>query len=93
MDLLTVSRVVSAVALVIGILFGMLQLRQYDQRRRRENALELVHSFQPAAFAKALETILRMPQGLDRREVEAWAAGREGDRRDFSAVLPLSFRG
>jgi hypothetical protein len=36
MDLLTVSRVVSAVALVIGNLFGMMQLRQYDQRRRWE---------------------------------------------------------
>ena len=74
MDLLTLSRVVSAVALVIGILFGMLQLRQYDQRRRRENALELVHSFQTAAFAKALEMIFRMPEGLNRREVEAWVA-------------------
>ena len=74
MDLLTISRVVSAVALVIGILFGMMQLRQYDQRRRRENALELVHSFQTAAFAKALEMIFRMPEGLNRREVEEWVA-------------------
>jgi hypothetical protein len=31
MDLLTVSRVVLAVALVIGIAFGMMQLRQYDR--------------------------------------------------------------
>jgi hypothetical protein len=31
-----------------------------------------VHSFQTAAFAKALEMIFRVPEGLSRREVEAW---------------------
>lgn len=83
MDLLTLSRVVSAIGLVIGVFFGLLQLRQYAQRRRRENALELVHSFQTPAFAKALEMIFRMPDGLDRRQVEEWVG------EDTTSVLLL----
>lgn len=50
MDALTLSRIVSAIALVVGLVFGMIQIRRYGQRRRRESALELVHSFQTPAL-------------------------------------------
>ena len=71
-DILLISRVLSAIALTVGLIFGILQLRQYQARRRWETALTLVHSFQTPAFATALDLLFRMPDGLSRTEVEAW---------------------
>lgn len=83
MDLDTALRVLSTAAVVSGVAFGIVQVRQYHHRRRRESMLELVHSFQTAAFAKALELLFRMPDGLSRRDVEAWVG------EDTTSVLLL----
>ena len=83
MDLVAVSRMVSAVALAVGLVFGIVQLRQYQARRRWESALALVGSFQTPAFATALELLFRMPGGLSRREVETWV----GDDRTSVMLL------
>ena len=89
MDLVAVSRVVSAVALAFGLVFGIVQLRQYKARLRWESALALVHSFQTPAFATALELLFRMPDGLSRREVEAWV----GDDRTSVMLLISTWEG
>lgn len=83
MDLLIASRVLSAVALTVGLIFGIVQLRQYKARKRWESALALVHSFQTPAFATALELLFRLPEDLSRREVEAWV----GDDRTSVMLL------
>lgn len=83
MDLLTAARVVSAFAVVVGIVLGVVQLRQYNERKRRETMLELVHSFQSPALCTALDLLFRMPDGLSRREVEAFA----GDDRTSILLL------
>lgn len=83
MDIIVVSRVLSAIALTVGLIFGIIQLRQYNARRRWESALALVHSFQTPAFATALELLFRMPDGLSRREVEEWV----GDDRTSVMLL------
>lgn len=70
-DLVTLSRLVSAIAVSVGVVFGLLQLRNYRDQRRREACLTLVRSFQTPQFASALRTLFHLPFGLSREELES----------------------
>jgi hypothetical protein len=78
-----VVQIVEAVAVVIGVGFAMVQVRQYRRDKHREAALELLRSFQTPSFAKALNLVYRLPDGLSRDEIES-AAG-----EDFHLVYAL----
>lgn len=69
-DLLTLSRVVSALAISVGVVFGLIQLRNYRDQRRREACLTLVRSFQTPQFASALRVLFELPFGLTRERLE-----------------------
>ncbi|MFH1277323.1 MAG: hypothetical protein ABIK65_02955 [Candidatus Eisenbacteria bacterium] len=70
MGLGVVAEVISAVALVSGIIFAAVQLRHMRAARQREAALELLHSFQTPTFARALLIVWNLPLGLGRIELE-----------------------
>lgn len=70
-DLLTVSRIVSAAAVSVGVVFGLLQLRNHQDQRRREACLTLVRSFQTPQFAFALRVLFELPFGLTREKLES----------------------
>lgn len=74
---------VEAVAVVIGVGFAIIQVRQYRREKHRESALELVHSFQTPAFARALNLVYNLPDGLSKEEIESTL----GD--DFHLVYAL----
>lgn len=61
------------IAVIGGVLFAVIQIRQYREGKQREIALELLRSFQTPDFAKALRAVFYMPDGLTREEVEAYA--------------------
>ena len=50
-------QIVEALAVVIGVGFAIVQMRQYRRDKHREAAIELLHSFQTPSFAKALTII------------------------------------
>lgn len=83
MSIELVAQVVEAVAVVIGVGFAMIQVRQYRRDKHREAALELLHSFQTPSFAKALNFVYNLPDGLTKEEIESAA----GD--DFYLVYAL----
>ena len=67
---------IEAAAVVTGVGFAMMQLRQYRRDRRRSAAVELLHSFQTPAFAEALNIVYNLPDGLSREELERRLQGR-----------------
>lgn len=70
MPLETFFQMLEAVAVVFGVGFAVVQVRQHQRRQARESAMELLHSFQTPEFAKALTLVYEMPDGLSKREVE-----------------------
>jgi hypothetical protein len=63
-------------AVVTGIGFAIVQVRQYRRDRRRAAAIEMLHSFQTPAFAEALNLVYNLPDGLSREEIERRLEGR-----------------
>ena len=72
-----------ALAVIVAIVFGAVQVRQYRRDKNREAALVLLSSFQTPSFAKALNAVYNLPDGLSKRELEE----RLGD--DFHLVYAL----
>jgi hypothetical protein len=62
----------------------MVQVRQYRRDKQREAAMELLHSFQTPSFARALNIVYSMPDGLSNEEVVKFA----GD--DFHFVYAMT---
>jgi len=79
----TLLQAVEALAVVVGVVFAIVQVRQYRRQKRREAALELMHSFQTPSFAAAMNLVYNLPDGLSKKEIEA----RCGDR--FHLVYAL----
>ncbi len=59
-----------AIAVVVALGFAIVQVRQYRQDKRREAAIELLHSFQTPSFARAMNIVYRLPDGLSAAEIE-----------------------
>ena len=53
-------QIIEALAVVIGVGFAMIQVRQYRRDKHRDAAMELLHSFQTPSFARALNIIYSM---------------------------------
>ena len=80
----SVFQVIEALAVVIGVVFAMVQIRQYRRDKRREAAMELLHSFQTPSFARALNIVYGMPDGLSKDEVVRFAGS------DFHLVYAMT---
>jgi hypothetical protein len=68
MDIGTLANLINAMAVTAGVIFAAAQIRYYRQRRQREAMLELVRSFQSAAFTSALRRVLSLPDGADTKK-------------------------
>jgi len=68
-----VFQAIEALAVVIAVGFAMVQVRQYRRDKHREAAMELLHSFQTPSFARALNIVYAMPEGLSKGEIEKFA--------------------
>ncbi len=83
MSIEAISQAVEAIAVVIAVGFAIVQVPQYRREKRREAAIELLHSFQTPQFAKALNIVFNLPDGLSKEEIESTV----GD--DFHLVYAL----
>ena len=73
MSIEEIFQIIEAIAVVVAVGFAMVQVRQYRRDKHREAALELLHTFQTPAFARALNIVYGMPDGLSKAEVEKHA--------------------
>jgi hypothetical protein len=65
------------IALAGGL--ALLQLRHSQQSRDREAALQLLRSFQTPEFARGMQLVFEMPDGLDKAALEAYVGDRMGE--------------
>jgi len=63
-------QLIEAASVIVAVVFAMIQVRQHQRWQARESALELLHSFQTPEFARALNLVYGMPDGLGKKEVE-----------------------
>lgn len=75
--LANMAEIISAIIVVGGIIFAVLQMRQTRQQRRELAAIELFRSFGSPKFAEAYGIVLRLPDGLSARELREKHPGSE----------------
>ena len=71
MDLVAIASLVSSGAIVLGLLFAGWQVRALGQQRAHEAQLQLILSFQTSSFARAVEHLMVMPDGLSVSEIKS----------------------
>ena len=70
-NIANVAEILGAIIVIGGLAFAVIQMRSLRQQRRELAAIELFRSFGNANFNKAYETILALPEGLTRDEINA----------------------
>ncbi|HSG18404.1 MAG TPA: hypothetical protein VLE70_19075 [Anaerolineae bacterium] len=70
MELSVILDLVTAGAVILGILFGLLQLRHYHLSQERDATLTLLNSFQTVEFFQGIWIIQGLPDGLTKDEIE-----------------------
>lgn len=70
MELSQIFDIISTTAVIIGVIFGLLQLRQYHSSRKRESAIYLLNSFQTKEFIDGVWIIMGLPNGLSKKEID-----------------------
>jgi len=69
--LANMAEIFSAVVVVGGIMFAIIQMRQTRQQRRELAAIELFRSFSRSAFTDAYQRVLKYPDGLNAEQLRA----------------------
>lgn len=72
MDLTTLAnlaRIIGTIAVISGIIFGIIQIRHYQQQRRDIAAVQLVNSFQNPDFNKVLRKVWSLPDDTSIKEI------------------------
>ena len=70
MELTFILNIVATAAVIIGLVFGLTQLRHYHLSQKRDSALFLLNSYQTGEFSQGIWTILSIPDGLTKKEID-----------------------
>ena len=70
MDLSYIIQVVSTVAMTLGILFGILNLRNFQVMRKREAAILMLNSFQTMEFVRGLLYVFDLPDSATNEDMD-----------------------
>jgi len=62
--LANLARIIGTIAVISGIIFGIIQIRHYQQQRRDIGAVQLVNSFQNPDFNRALRKLWALPDDI-----------------------------
>jgi len=70
MELTVVFQIISTTAVILGILFGILNLRNFQAMRKREAAILMLNSFQTNEFIKGLLYVLDLNHNPTKEEID-----------------------
>jgi len=70
MNISLILQLVSTVIMIIGIGFGIQNIRQYQASRKRESAITMLNSFQTSEFVRGLLHIFDLPEGVRKSEFD-----------------------
>ena len=94
MDLITIvniARIVSSVVVISGIIFGIIQIRQYRQQRQDVAAVQLVNSFQNSDFIHSLRAVWSLPDTASWQELQA--CGKDWPEAAFQVAMTMETMG
>jgi hypothetical protein len=63
------AEIIGVIIVIGGLLFAILQTRQFRQQRREMAAIELLRFFGSPRFAEAYRMILQMPEGMGAEDI------------------------
>jgi hypothetical protein len=90
MDLNTIAnlaRIIGSIALITGVVFGIIQILHYRQQRRDLAAVQLVNSFLIPEFNKALRKVWSLPDDVSITELSE--LGEEWEEAAFQVGMTL----
>ena len=71
MNLALIAQVISTTAVVLGIIFGILNLWNFQRMRKRESAILMLNSFQTNEFVRGLLLVFSLPDKIEKAEIDA----------------------
>lgn len=71
MEISLVFQIISTTIMVIGVVFGLANLYNFQLARKREAAIMMLNSFQTTDFVKGLLSILALPDDVSKNEIES----------------------
>jgi len=89
--LANLARIIGTIAVITGIIFGLIQIRYYQQQRRTVAAVQLVNSFQNPDFNKALRKIWSLPDDTSVPEIRT--LGADWEEAAFQVGMTLETMG
>lgn len=81
------AEILGALVVVGGLIFAVMQMRNFRQQRRELAAIELFRFFGNADFNRAYERILKLPDGLTTEEIEIRQLGLEKCAMQISTTM------
>lgn len=70
MELSLLFQIISTTIMVIGVVFGLANLYNFQLARKREAAIMMLNSFQTTDFVRGLLIILSLPNDISKEELE-----------------------
>lgn len=70
MELGLIFQIISTSSIFIGILFGILNLRNFQKMRRREAATLMLNSFQTNEFVRGLLLVFDLPENISKEKID-----------------------
>jgi len=70
MNISLTLQLISTAIMIIGIAFGIQNIRQYRASRKREAAIMMLNSFQTSEFVRGLLQIFDLPEGVRKSELD-----------------------
>ena len=70
MDLSLILQILSTVSILLGITFGILNLRNFQASRKREAAILMLNSFQTNEFVRGLLLIFDLPNEISKAGID-----------------------
>ena len=71
MELALIFEIISMSAVILGIVFGILNLRNFQMMRKREAAILMLNSFQTTEFVRGLLLVFNLPDAAGKAEIDA----------------------
>jgi Domain of unknown function (DUF4760) len=70
MELALIFQIISTTAVLLGILFGLLNLRNFQMMRKREAAILMLNSFQTNEFVRGLLVVFDLPGNVTKAKID-----------------------
>lgn len=85
--LANLAEILGAVVVIGGVVFAVIQIRQFRRQRLEAASIELVRSFQSPEFTRALTFLLALPDGASAAELRE----RSGDAEALAMLVSTTF--